>query len=183
MKKVKLTESQVDAFEFTNKFNNLEFNVRKHMNGWTDKRTLCLNSLSLKDYLKALYIGYEVEPVYHLKELVKYGECIFEIYQIPRIGAVNLKSELGSTISHVPVTEIEKLTNDELSTEKTRRWWSSNHRDVNELKTDDVVLNTQTDKIYTISKFSNKKLLTYEKVICFAQERKDIDADSRAPKF
>lgn len=129
MSKVKITQEQADAIEgITDRESAAELQI----NGWKWYKNRCLNNLSFDDFIKALYIGYEVEPEFEVGDWV-YRKSDGVVSKINRIE--NQEDFYGefSTDKHrgwLYVEEIRHATPEEIEKEKERRWWAKHNRDV-----------------------------------------------------
>lgn len=205
MKKAKVTQEQAEAIEIIKsddkKYGCFEANLRVQVEkGWTGNIFECLNEIKTEDYVRALFVGYEVEPEYKVGDWVIYkrfnGENL--IGRIERdVDSNELAIKLA--ISDDPQLGIIKFitrhaTTEEIATEKTRRWWSNNNRDVWELKRGDLIA-SQDKGVSSIREvkrafgeggvitlpnhavYGRKELETFFKLVCFAEDRKDIKGD------
>src|SRR5699024_844646 len=111
--KVILTKEQAEAIETKKSTGSAA--VAKHLEGWTWKENKCLNDLSMEQFVKALYIGYEVEETFKVGDWV-YVEVPKEelpnVYKIMRVDnySVNLDRFYGNhkknAIRHATPEEI-----------------------------------------------------------------------------
>lgn len=178
MEKVKLTKEQAEAIE-TKKGTTESAAIAKHLEGWTWPENKCLNDLSMEQFVKALYIGYEIEETFEVGDWVKDTSTNAVIKINDRKHRNNLIDPRHTTIRHA--------TPEEIAEEKQRRWWAKHGREVWELRENDLV----SDKdgcSYTINLIKKdyvefvefgmrkkvKEIKESFKVICFAEDRKDV---------
>lgn len=182
MEKVKLTREQAEAIE--KKKSTGSAAVAKHLEGWTWKENKCLNDLSMEQFVKALYIGYEVEETFKVGDWVKDTSTNAVIKIKDRQHRNNINDPRYSTVRHA--------TPEEIAEEKQRRWWAKHGREVWELRKGDVIKKlcspfefeaweiTDIDDHYIYAKDSRMihpkttKMDANYKVICFAEDRKDV---------
>ena len=182
--KVKLTREQAEAIE--TKKGTRSASVAKHLEGWTWKENKCLNDLSMEQFVKALYIGYEVEETFKVGDFVDIG--LFGISKIAEVTGVK-----GNTIAINGSEEYHKfkinrvLTDEEKQEEKQRRWWAKHGRKPWKIREDDILICPQGD-VYTVQKILDGIVVFKEggdkpkweiksgyRVACFAEDRKDVD--------
>ena len=176
--KVILTKEQAEAIE-TKKGTTGSAAVAKHLEGWTWPENKCLNDLSMEQFVKALYIGYEVEETFEVGDWI-YSKQVEKIIQINDEGSLAGYNTFPTYYRHA--------TPEEIAEEKQRRWWRKHGRGVWELRKGDVISdddgefhevsnnNENEDGVSTMSGgFNQTYLEKYSKVICFAEDRKDID--------
>lgn len=107
-----------------------------------------LNSLSIEDMARAILIGYEIEPVYKVGELVtitapnsKFGK-VYEIIEEQDIGVYLLKMEsINTMLWHIE--EFRHATPEEIKAEKERRLWKSIGREIGEFRKGDTFVSTR----------------------------------------
>lgn len=198
MSKVVLTKEQAEAIEKIKKdvkggitYGNIEAQLHKR---WTLPTFKSLNTLNIKEFLDALYIGYEVEPEFKVGDwVVTESGYIGEIEFINKVeGWANVGYSKDTKIRGVclaktfNLTAIERhATDEEIATEKERRWWEKNGREVWELKEGDILISKKTDKVYEVGRVSDNVIklnVSYYhindvkqdfKVACFAEQRLD----------
>src|SRR5699024_2290283 len=176
--KVILTKEQAEAIETKKSTGSAA--VAKHLEGWTWKENKCLNDLSMEQFVKALYIGYEVEETFKVGDWVKDTSTNAVIKIKDRQHRNNINDPRYSTVRHATPEEIAK--------EKQRRWWAKHGRDVGELKENDLLYYDDEFKevegvseIGAIMLSSERFYLPLEtikskySVACFAEDRKDIN--------
>lgn len=203
MGKVKLTKEQAIAIESltSKKYIDVKFHLT---NKWTSPIFKPLNELSGDDFIKALYVGYEVEPEY------KSGDYVVNHHgTIGRIDIVEDDIYHGIWFNNAkdPLMWCKKsyfqrhATKKEVEEAKKIEWWSKHNRDVWELKKGDLIKN-KDNSIYEVffinpdntvileqsgnwieSKLGNyqekvsahkKDLRKNWKVVCFAEDRQDV---------
>lgn len=188
MEKVKITQEQADAIESIREGNGLtEANIRKQLDGdWWDISARCdLNKLSIEEFLNAYYVGYEVE------EEFKVGDWIHTTYED---GEVRIGSVLNFIFGSQPYTDNNHIgetthrrhaTPEEIATEKQRRFFAKNNREVWELKSGDIVRSQFFGPLEVVECADGSLSLDLndtlhdihtdkDKVVCFAEDRKDI---------
>ncbi|MEC5422090.1 hypothetical protein QGM71_01105 [Virgibacillus sp. C22-A2] len=187
MNKVKVTQDQADAihqWRTCSDRNDSEL-VETHIRGWVLESDLSLNELDLDDFIKALYIGYEVEPQFKVGDWVVRENVITKItninYKLDSEGAITTERFL----SWVTDNHLRHATPEEIAEEKERRWWSKHGRENWELKNGDVLDKRNfaytvraVDESYVMfNEFATKKtwdeLKKDFKVACFAEKRLD----------
>lgn len=186
--KVKLTRKQAEAIEA--KKGNGSAAVAKHLEGWTWKENKCLNDLSMERFVKALYIGYEIEETFEVGDWVKDTSTNAVIKINDRQHRNNLIDPRHTTIRHA--------TPEEIAEEKQRRWWAKHGRGVWELREGDCLISRHdrhtcqvkfveaSDKVGVLlvdgiqdEFYEGEHDLEIMKdryvVFCFAEDRKDIN--------
>lgn len=180
MEKVKITQKAANLIENTRKKMSDHEIVRKH----EDIILIKKGTMDLDTLIKALYIGYEVDPEFKIGDWVKSRHGV-------GIGKIVKFSELGYyTDFNMIVTDedIRHATPEEIATEKERRFFAENGRDPWELKrydnlsageggsTSHTVWETNDDGVvfneFCIFKSWNEIKEDF-KVSCFAHDRKD----------
>lgn len=130
MSKVKITQEQANWLEklIAEKSNGRTGVMNSHCDGgkWVDGAEP-LNVLSADEMARALYIGYDIKPEFKCGDWVYWDDDTVGIYTPQPKGY-----EKHIAVRHATPEEIAK--------EKERRWWSSNGREVWELKQGDVLM-------------------------------------------
>jgi|SRR5699024_336258 len=198
MEKVKLTQEQAEAIE-----ERLKFSHKKHeivrctaTKGWVGDTPM--KDIPLDKIIRALYIGYEVEPEFAVGDWViskkdKIGipgqitEFEYDKYWEDNFADYGINSMYRARLSN-----LRHATPEEIAKEKRRAWWAKHGREVWELKRGDVIEKlctpidfeaweiTGTDEHYIYAKGYNKinpkttQMGANYKVVCFAEDRKDI---------
>ncbi|MEC5422363.1 hypothetical protein QGM71_02515 [Virgibacillus sp. C22-A2] len=143
MEKVKLTQEQADAIYQWRKCSEKDDSelVEKHIQGWVLETDQPLNDLDLDDFIKALYVGYEVEPEFEVGDWV-----VHDLNKTPRkilresnhangdCGKFVLEDKWG-----VLPDFLRHATPKEIKQEKERRWWSKHGREVWVIKEGDFL--------------------------------------------
>ena len=192
--KVKLTREQAEAIEKLKKMavsddviihNTVFYQVTERERDTAYKP---FKGIDLDTLIRALYIGYEVEPSIKIGDFVDIG--LFGISKIAEVTGVK-----GNTIAINGSEEYHEfkinrvLTDEEKQEEKQRRWWAKHGREVWELRDGDLLRSTDTKKTYELnnqtsygawfegltSGIAHRVVKRNYKVICFAEDRKDID--------
>lgn len=190
MEKVKLTKEQAEAIKrITTKSVAVGIHIET---GWKTGRNLCLNELTTDELIKALYIGYEVEPEIKVGDFVDIG--LFGISKIAEVTGVK-----GDTIAINGSDEYHEfkinrvLTDEEKQEEKQRRWWAKHDRKAWELKQKDILVKNNCESIVdhvgkekvvlikngfkvVVKMFNIKK---HYRVRYFAEDRKDIKEETK----
>lgn len=191
MGKVKLTQENADLLE--NKRKKMEdykiIEVFSKVNGERNAK------FHIDELIKALYIGYEVEPEFKVGDLVfvdwdnRKGGKFYVVEYVSTDGSVAIDNSAGNNRPCMDI--IRHATPEEIAEEKERRWWAKHNRDVWEMKDRDLLINITTGKICTVrvehndlhlakadnvilSIYDPKKLAGKYEVICFAEDRKDV---------
>ena len=145
--KVKITRDQAEALK---KFpeNKKSDIVRQHIVGRWLNEYITLNHLNTDELIKALYIGYEVEPEYSVGDYVVTDTGI--IGKITHFNPDNdnhafLDVKLNNGTGRYANTFIRYFrhaTSSEIAAEKERRWWRRHGRDVWELREKDMLIDS-----------------------------------------
>jgi hypothetical protein len=148
MERVKLTPEQAKVLERLKESHPKVVLVRSHYVGtnWYLHQTKGteLDRLDLDTFIRALYIGYEIEEPFKVGDWVKYKNLDRE-YVYGKIEKIN---EFGSAEAHwsdgkgggMPLPRLERMTPEEIAAEKERRKWAAIARKVGEYKKGDVVM-------------------------------------------
>ena len=140
-----------------------------------------LNELPFEQFIVAVLGDYEVEPIFEVGDWVKDTSTNAVIKINDRQHRNNLIDPRHTTIRHA--------TPEEIAEEKQRRWWAKHGREVWELRDGDLLRSTDTKKTYELnnqtsygawfegltSGIAHRVVKRNYKVICFAEDRKDID--------
>lgn len=193
MGKVKLTQEKADVLEgVITRVGSNELIVGMHAGKevpWGQGEYV-MNDFSLDTLIRALYIGYEVEPEFNVDDWVKskHGKGIGVIKEINRMGYY---TDFGLIADH---DDIRHATLEEIAKEKERKWWAKHGRSVWELKIDDILVKKDTHdllrvrnvgcKEYGVVGLDNRnkvygqiyweEIMQRFKVVCFAEDRKDV---------
>ena len=146
MGKVKITQEQARAIEERKRTNLLDLSIIHHVNGkWKGATNYVLNDLTLDEFIRALYIGYEVEPEFKVGDIVKDGnDTLREVAEVKENGIyLYVNNEIKSLGWHGKKTDMYKplrhATDVEVESYKKRRFWHENDREVWELKEGDML--------------------------------------------
>ena len=207
MNKVILTQEQAESLELTLE----KANENKDLAlGWIspalhhrkplNKKFSSLKELSVGEVARALYIGYEVEPEFKVRDWV-YRVSDKKIYRVDFVTEEGLVlddenlwmfNEKGNDYGkHTPPEDVRHATPEEIAEEKERRWWTKHDRDVWELRKRDILKHKRGNKLIEVKKVHNSQYLigtcTYYKnkedvkkhytVICLAENRLDVKDD------
>ncbi len=189
MEKVKLTHEQAKAIETAI----TEFGKDRVIDGVLGKwlgELSSLNDLKPSEFARIMYgAGYEVEPEFKVGDWVMHeiGELLGEVTRI-------YEDELEATRLGDGYIWNEKYvrhaTQEEIAEEKQRRWWRKHGRDVYEFKAGDLIkcedttseVESPEEDLIWIKMNGAKgtlpeKLYQGIEVICFAEDRKDIEGE------
>lgn len=192
--KVKLTQEQADAMDYALEKHNRTLLVKTYVNQFkreADSRFVdkleILYKLTYDEFFKSIYIGYEVESEFEVGDWVV--NALGNIGHIKRIERRRLNKHIyhGLWFRERDVVKMDCVrstfqrhaTPEEIAEEKQRRWWAKNGRDVWELKKGDVLLDLEYRQgvfIHEDRKLSPPKQ-DYYRVLCFAEDRKDLEGD------
>src|SRR5699024_10052949 len=141
--KVKLTKEQAEAIEYIRE-NSIDANMNLQINGgWDDKRSV-LGSLSLDEFIRALYIGYEVEETFEVGDTVVLNSG--KVVEILEHGWGPNAVVVGWIINRSMYKDmIDKMIINRHAT-KQEKWWAKHGRKPLELKINDVLL--RSDEAY-----------------------------------
>src|SRR5690625_4883696 len=188
MEKVKITPEQAKEIEEISE-GSQPFIVSYHAKGilaWEH-----LSELSLDELIRALYIGYEVEPEFKVGDWVVWDE-IKIIGQLVEIDSVLRVDSIDYDVPQsVKLDELRHATPSEIAEEKERRWWAKHGRNLWELRKGDLLIDKHFGKIAEVREVEDKHYLigaitSYEPldfikrnytVVCFAEQRLDRDGD------
>ncbi len=197
MSKVKITQEQADALEAVRDREKVRSMIIRWHTGrgrWVGDEE-SLNELELDDLIRALYIGYEVEPEF---EVGDWGFTIRECGQKGQVGQVVEVYKVFARLDYGDGTgswwsfrDLRHATPEEIAEEKERRWWAKHDRDVWGIREDDVL--EYLGDLYIIDCFDSEEVCLksgierktnyaepfdfvkkHFKVVCFAEDRKDV---------
>ena len=197
MGKVKITQEQAKEIEERKKTNLLDLSIIHHVNGrWEGATNYVLNDLTLDEFIRALYIGYEVEPEFKVGDIVNDGYgAVLKIAAVEENG-ITLYTNHKNTVQEWfgnktdDYKRIRHATDVEVELYKQRRFWQDNGREVWELKKGDV-LSKDKRKMSTVNWVDSlgvsfnefgffaiwHEVKKYYKIACFAHDRKDLKND------
>src|SRR5690625_2414408 len=193
MEKVKITQTQADNLEWRQRQYGKHRFIEHAILGHFDDVTNPVEWDNLDVLIRALYVGYEVVPEFKENDwVIRTSDAgrghekgkVFRI--VERISSQNIHGD--DEESHVS-TSLKHATDEEIATEKQRRFWNGNDRDVWELRKGDVLESQKNGKLVTVLNESNSlggclrglghirisDLKSSFKVVCFAEDRKDIN--------
>lgn len=184
MSKVTITEEQASEIEKRKQNFSNESTIKKHLEGWEYKRIL--NSLTLDELIRALYIGYEINPEFKVREWVTVIDHECEKYvgitalvtntNALKLTPIGLDFDNGNQV--FKLHEVRHATPEEIAEEKQRRFWHENGRGVGEFKKNDVIYNKNIGDLDEImTGFTKMNYTDVYEIICFAHDRKDIKND------
>lgn len=199
MGKVKLTQEQADAIEIIkeNKPTKLEADIRTQLyKHWVSDKFKCLNSLSLDDFLSALYAdaGYEVEPEFKVGDWVHvmgiFRDRSPEVARVTEVSVDRIVLDNGFDLGRGSITpdRVRHATPEEIAEEKERRWWKKHGREVWEIRKDDLLMPGNSAVAFAVRAVHGdrvemrnggvemlERIKKQYKVSCFAEDRKDIN--------
>ena len=145
MEKVKLTREQAEAIDSLHKTGRM-VDVRNHAHGvkWTNDKYLPLNELNLDEFIRAVYIGYEIEPDFKVGDWVvtefeDYGIKVAEIYHIS-FNIVYARWQGVPITIGTHVDSVRHATTEEIKAEQERRVWAKIGREPGVFMYGDVVV-------------------------------------------
>lgn len=171
--KVKITQEQATEIELQKK------ELKKHdivaRRILTNRINRYFHSMTVDEVIKALYIGYEVEPDFEVGDWVyvdwsdsKAKRRVFKVertkYEFGKIEIDNDTSKYPNTTP--PLDIVRHATPEEIAKEKERRWWDKHGREPWELKASDIVYSNVTK--------------TYDKIV-FVFRNGSVNLDGTAP--
>ena len=186
MEKVKLTQEQAEMIKKHREADNLEMLLRKHrMSG-------CLtyiDELTTQQVVDAYFDGYKVDPDFEVGDWVVYDNGVRCGYKTNQIKDVDEQKAYFDEGRAMHLTRLRHATPEEIAEEKQRRWWAKHDREVWELKEGDVIKGTfgqvrevcRVDEAGTNVTLPNYTAFSKEElsgwvVVCFAEDRKDLEA-------
>lgn len=197
MKKVKLTQGQAEAIEKLKSKNkgNVFYAIEEHAFTFADDDDYWLhefkplNDMGIADVAEVLVNGYEVEETFKVGDWVMHEPSKW-LGEVTRIYEDELEvTRLGDGYIWNK-KYVRHATPEEIAEEKQRRWWAKHGRNVYEFKEGDLIKRGDTtsevekveEKIIWVKLNKSKGTYTKEyydqiKVICFAEDRKDLDGD------
>src|SRR5699024_8339131 len=134
--KVKLTREQAEAVEIRRNMNMFENSIKCHITGqFKGDSNKALAELSLDEFIRALYIGYEVEESYEV------GDCVVlddgQIVEIIEDGSCTVV--VGWIINRLMYRDQINKSLIKRHATKQERWWAKHGRNVWELKENDIL--------------------------------------------
>lgn len=197
MEKVKLTTDVAKAIKLAVVDYGSDNVMNRHTGHW-EGNLAPLNKIAPHELARALYIGYETEPVYKVGDwavpnkdgyLGKYHPQ--KITKIDKFGS-HVRYFLEDGLWSIE-SQLRHATPEEITEEKECRWWKKHDRDVWELKDCDLLIDISTGNICTVwiehndlhlttkgnvvlSIYDPKRLKGDYEVLCFVEDRKDIKA-------
>ena len=191
MEKVKLTKEQVTALEEAIHGYGIDITMNDHSPHNWGGRLSPLNELKTHQMARALYIGYEVEETFEVGNWVVYDNGVergygYKTNQIKDVDEQKAYFDEGRTMH---ITRLRHATPEEIAEEKQRRWWAKHGREVFEFKTGDLInhagiiieVEKPEDDLVRVKINESRgtlpeKLYQGIEVICFAEDRKDLEA-------
>src|SRR5690625_658489 len=136
--KVKLTQEQAREIERIKNY----FNRHEYITKFVETNGVSDSEFHIEELVRALYIGYEVEPEFKVGDyVVNGGGRVVEILEVTCDSFVvgwiaNGKMFKESTFKH---SILRHAIPEEVSKEKQRRWWAKHDRGVWELREGDAL--------------------------------------------
>lgn len=133
--KVKVTAEQARAIGLRI---HKESAIRHHVEDtWVGEENRCLNDLTLDEFVRALYIGYEVGPEYKVGDTVKYyspsKDCyVFGVCTDVFSNKVWAKWGESTSSTWIEKNVVEKATPEEIKAIQERELWAKIGRKVGE---------------------------------------------------
>src|SRR5690625_561672 len=203
MEKVKVTQKQAAAIEVHKKHigTDLPEIINTQISGWQFQENKCLDELTLDEFIRALYIGYEVELGFNIGDWVVLedgfiGEIEFinELEGWANIGDTKRTKERGVCLAKTYdlIDIVRHATPSEIAEEKERRWWKKHGRDVWELKKGDLLFCNHGGRVHRVMQpnlnkpaqdetrlsdglwVTDDELKRNWKVACFIKDRLDV---------
>src|SRR5699024_599484 len=189
MKKVKVTQEQSEAIERIKKdidggitMANINNQLR---GGWFSSPYTSLNKLDIKEFLDAIYIGYEVELDIYIGDYVVNENGTIGIVKEITSGGNFLKGQwlTGAQVSmECPSSYIERLATDEeiIFAKKGREVWELRERDILSHKITGAIheiknhINNVTYFKSQVSGLNLDATKIHYLVACFAEDRQDV---------
>src|SRR5690625_487713 len=198
MEKVKITPEQANAIK---KWINKELLIIAKASGLLEHGVdEPIAELTMKQLVKAIYIGYEVEPEFKVGDWVFWEtksngpipKTAFKIEKIIKDGVC--PDEWPSPYAGgepIPIEELRHATPSEIAEEKERRWWAKHGRNLWELRKGDLLIDKHFGKIAEVREVEDKHYLigaitSYESldfikrnytVVCFSEQRLDLEGE------
>jgi|SRR5690625_45473 len=197
MEKIKITHEQARAVDHLRDLHFKEIERFKRYSREDTGKLEPLYDLESSEINAAYFNGYEVEEVFKEGDWVHYDNGIkstprFVTRLISKVYAESV--DLGDNRT-MPIDDIRHATDEEIATEKQRRFWNGNNRDVWELKLGDALIDkhdpfscdvkfVQYSDVFGVllangirDEFaeSNSELEDKYRVLCFKEDRKDIN--------
>lgn len=139
--KVKITQEQADAIKgHTENWSESSLVIR-HNNRTIFEGYESLYKLDVDTLIRALYIGYEIEPRYEMDDFVRYWktDCVTAIGMITHIDYEKGLVQFDNTTFTKKIHDITGYaTPEEIKAEKERRVWKSIGREVGEIYEGDI---------------------------------------------
>lgn len=195
MEKVKLTQEQADTIERLKKHHRYEIErFKRNPNHFADW-LLPIKDIDIEHIEHACREGYEVEPEFKEGNWVTHEDGIVsKVTSIDERDIITTDYRLnngGSKYMNTFAKYFRHATPKEVAKEQERRWWEKHGRDPWEMKRGDLILHdgdllfvnkTDFDDYFALEASNyhlNTRLSEYHvrqcKVICFAEDRKDVD--------
>ncbi|GGJ86120.1 hypothetical protein GCM10007063_05780 [Lentibacillus kapialis] len=151
------------------------------MDFYRDSFPLSNYEMGTETLIRALYIGYEVEPEF------EEGQWVIAFHDNGRHKCTGVITGIDSGYLTVDVRNvhgedlhlslegydvIRHATESEIAAEKDRRWWAEHGREVWELKIGDILANKHNGRMYVRGSDVTPDSGHIE-VVCFAEQRLD----------
>src|SRR5690625_241481 len=195
MEKIKITHEQARAVDHLRDLHFKEIERFKRYSREDTGKLEPLYDLESSEINAAYFNGYEVEEVFKEGDWVHYDNGIkstprFVTRLISKVYAESV--DLGDNRT-MPIDDIRHATDEEIATEKQRRFWNGNNCDVWELDlydcvinkygapfvvmgvTDDYLKNGTSYELSNGTEYPKDDMEPFFKVLYFAEDRKDIN--------
>lgn len=188
MNKVKLTREQAEELEIQKRELKPKDIVQRRI--LTIYPNSVFTSIELDTLIKALYIGYEIKEEFKVGDWVVKefegitGDVIGKVEKIDEsnYGVEQLHGLWSNFLKHKTIIvnegNVRHATPEEIEQEKERRWWAKHDRKVWELRVGDVLWDVRRGELYSMDKnrdVVDGKPRKYHKIVCFAEERLDLN--------
>ena len=178
--KVKVTENQHTSLKYATTHESNQSIIKRRVFCDIDKE---LMELKLDELIRALYIGYEVDPEFKIGDWVIHKPSR-EIGKVRYVGShsLTLENNSGGGSGH-----FRHATPEEIAEEKERIWWNKHGRDVWELRERDFLVNKDgiAWEVTSVNpkedycsidytRFNYEEIMRAFRVLCFAENRLDL---------
>ncbi len=149
--KVILTKEQAKSVEnVLRRAGNKVFIIRMHDKAhepWVNNEA-SLNGISTDTLIRALYIGYEVQPTFEIGDWVK-STIGVGTGKVTKVDEYNYYTDFGLVSSKRDMT-IREATTEEIAEEKERRFYAGAGREVGQIKPFDIVTHKHKKGLYEV---------------------------------
>ncbi len=186
--KVRITRKQADEVEIQKKeLKPHDVVTRKIVSRRTNK---VFKDIDLDTLIRALYIGYEVEPDFEVGDWVVHipTGVIGEISHING-NWISFFHSYEQKAVNISVNDLRHATPEEIAKEEERNWWAKHGREPWELKEDDVLTRNDDGFPWFVGKkrdslpgyyldgehFNLEDIRNNYRVMVFVHDRRDVD--------